>query len=337
MAMTVAETKVTEKPAVSNPTQAFFVASLIGAIGVLASLGFVFGGLPYFWEHAGILSNNPFLSSTLLLVVGTLALAGLVFLANRVFQSQSLPGIRAGVFVAALALFLAAWITISLGQSMAERNAENASFGLGVMGLVFAALVGGLAYLYTRPFWPGAMEEFESQGWFQYGSYKGNQGVRVRRATVVAALTLGICGIITLLNSRSFGSERQGNTDWKWVVPFMSDEENLTVIPLIYNSPVIMPLVLGGLLVWFSYRLVNLPVFADFLIATEAEMNKVSWTTRKRLVQDTIVVLVTVFLMTAFLFTVDLLWIKILSNPYVGVLRVDLKEAQQKQQEKATW
>ena len=33
----------------------------------------------------------------------------------------------------------------------------------------------------------------------------------------------------------------------------------------------------------------------DFLIATEAEMNKVSWTTRKRLVKDTIVVLVTVF------------------------------------------
>lgn len=156
--------------------------------------------------------------------------------------------------------------------------------------------------------------------------------------TVVAVLTLGVCGIITLLNSRAFGSERQGNLDWKWVLPYMGDDETSYVLPSIYNSPVIMPLIFGGLLVWFAYRLVNLPVFADFLIATEAEMNKVSWMMRKRLVQDTIVVLVTVFLMTAFLFTVDLLWIKILSNPYVGVLRVDLKEEpQQKQQEKATW
>ena len=28
---------------------------------------------------------------------------------------------------------------------------------------------------------------------------------------------------------------------------------------------------------WISYRIVNFPAFADFLIAVEAEMNKVSW------------------------------------------------------------
>ena len=54
------------------------------------------------------------------------------------------------------------------------------------------------------------------------------------------------------------------------------------------------------MLLWRAWRgMVNFPAFADFLIATEAEMNKVSWTTRKRLVQDTIVVLTTVVLMTA--------------------------------------
>ena len=67
----------------------------------------------------------------------------------------------------------------------------------------------------------------------------------------------------------------------------------------------------------------NFPGFADFLIATEAEMNKVSWTTRKRLIQDTVVVLVTVFLLTLFLFVVDILWFKILSAPRIGVIRVD--------------
>ncbi len=32
---------------------------------------------------------------------------------------------------------------------------------------------------------------------------------------------------------------------------------------------------------WLAWRVVNVPSFADFLIATEAELNKVSWTTRR--------------------------------------------------------
>ena len=39
----------------------------------------------------------------------------------------------------------------------------------------------------------------------------------------------------------------------------------------------------GGVLavgVWVAFRVVNMPRFADFLIAVEAEMNKVSWPTR---------------------------------------------------------
>jgi len=67
-------------------------------------------------------------------------------------------------------------------------------------------------------------------------------------------------------------------------------------------------------------------------------MNKVSWTTRRRLVQDTIVVLVTVALFTMFLFVTDIIWIKLLSlQPIPGVLQVDLKQEVQKQQEKTQW
>jgi preprotein translocase SecE subunit len=106
-------------------------------------------------------------------------------------------------------------------------------------------------------------------------------------------------------------------------------------VPLMYKLHLVLPIVFGLLTFWFSYRLVNVPAFADFLIATEAEMNKVSWTTRRRLLQDTIVVLVTVFLMTVFLFFVDILWIKVLSG--VGVLQVDIKTQLQKQQEKSQW
>jgi len=86
-----------------------------------------------------------------------------------------------------------------------------------------------------------------------------------------------------------------------------------------------------------SWRLVNWPIFGDFLIATVAEMNKVSWTTRKRLYQDTIVVLVTVVLMTVFLFAIDVLWIKILTNPLVDVLKHDPQAAARKNQSGAQW
>lgn len=91
-----------------------------------------------------------------------------------------------------------------------------------------------------------------------------------------------------------------------------------------------LPIFLAAVSLWMAYRVVNYPAFADFLIATEAEMNKVSWTTRKRLVQDTIVVLTTVLLLTIFIFLVDVLWGWGLSK--VGVLRVPERTAQERKQ-----
>jgi preprotein translocase SecE subunit len=81
-----------------------------------------------------------------------------------------------------------------------------------------------------------------------------------------------------------------------------------------------VPMLFTVAAMWLAWRVVNYPTFADFLIATEAEMNKVSWTTRRRLVQDTIVVLTTVLLMTIFLMAADLLWGWALKS--VGVLRI---------------
>jgi preprotein translocase SecE subunit len=82
-----------------------------------------------------------------------------------------------------------------------------------------------------------------------------------------------------------------------------------------------VPLLVLGLSVWGAWRVVNLPVFADFLIATEAELNKVSWTTRPRLIQDTIVVLITVFLMATYLFLMDQTWRIVLSMEPIHVLQ----------------
>ena len=59
---------------------------------------------------------------------------------------------------------------------------------------------------------------------------------------------------------------------------------------------------------WASYRVVNLPAFADFLIAVEAEMNKVSWPTRPELFRSSAVVLVFIILLASILATYDVLW-----------------------------
>ena len=76
---------------------------------------------------------------------------------------------------------------------------------------------------------------------------------------------------------------------------------------------------------WVAYRAVNLPAFAEFLIAVEAEMNKVSWPTRSELVRASIVVLLTIFFLAAVLAVFDVFW-RILFE-WLGVLPSSSKEA----------
>ncbi len=81
-----------------------------------------------------------------------------------------------------------------------------------------------------------------------------------------------------------------------------------------YGLTTSFALVLG----WLIFRIVHFPPFAEFLIATEAEMNKVSWTSKDDLFRATTVVLTTVLIMALFLFLVDTLWTYLLQ--WLGVL-----------------
>jgi preprotein translocase subunit SecE len=74
-----------------------------------------------------------------------------------------------------------------------------------------------------------------------------------------------------------------------------------------------VPAVLLAVGLWFSYRVVNVPHFADFLIAVEAEVNKVSWPSRDVLFRSTIVVMATIFFLATVLFLYDLIWSRILT------------------------
>ncbi len=80
-----------------------------------------------------------------------------------------------------------------------------------------------------------------------------------------------------------------------------------------------MPAVFAVALGWLIFRIVHFPPFAEFLIATEAEMNKVSWTNKQDLFRATSVVLTTVVLMAVYLFVVDTLWTFVLRM--IGVLQ----------------
>ncbi len=80
-----------------------------------------------------------------------------------------------------------------------------------------------------------------------------------------------------------------------------------------------VPMGLGAVLGWLLFRTVNFPPFAEFLIATEAEMKKVSWTTWPDLKRATAVVLVVVLVISFYLLGVDLIWQYLLQ--LVGVLR----------------
>jgi preprotein translocase subunit SecE len=67
-----------------------------------------------------------------------------------------------------------------------------------------------------------------------------------------------------------------------------------------------VPALLAVALVLVAAWLLNKPSFVDFLIATESEMKKVSWSSRAELLGSTAVVIVTVFLMAFIIWLVDM-------------------------------
>jgi preprotein translocase subunit SecE len=114
---------------------------------------------------------------------------------------------------------------------------------------------------------------------FQLGLYKRNQGRIIRQVTFAALLLTVALGAWRL-------SELAHRSAFKFAVP--------------------LAIVVGG--GWIVYRLVNLPRFADFLIAVEAEMTKVSWPTRSELIRSSVVVIITIIGFAVLLWFYDTFW-----------------------------
>jgi len=80
----------------------------------------------------------------------------------------------------------------------------------------------------------------------------------------------------------------------------------------------IVPLVAFAVGLWVSFRIVNIPRFADFLISVEAEMNKVQWPGRSELWRASMVVIVVIFFLAAALFLFDIVLSSFFKN-IVGI------------------
>ena len=71
---------------------------------------------------------------------------------------------------------------------------------------------------------------------------------------------------------------------------------------VLYGIPVVIVLVVAAMMFW----VVNRPANADFMIATEGEMKKVSWSSRAEIIGGTKVVIATTLTMSLLLWAVDL-------------------------------
>jgi len=336
MAMAVAENVAIER-STRTPLQQLAVGSLLGGVILVAAFVGFFGLFPVFWSTGLGLGDpkvlNPFLSSTLSFLFALLLGVGVVFGLLNLERQHRIPGLRAGAIIAAILFFVALAIAFRVGNFM---DAREDAMGIPVTLVLGVGLLGGIAWAFFRPGFGSWLQKSEERGWFHATGYKASQGQRVRRGTLLALLIIGFTGIYAFARRSVVDSAAD---EWFWWIPFTGSETADTkyYLPLMFHVGTLMPLILIALVFWVSWRIVNWPTFADFLIATDAEMNKVSWTTRRRLVTDTIVVLATTILLTAFLFFLDLLWINVLGSDLISVLKVNVKDEFRKQQEKTQW
>ena len=388
------------------------VASLAGTVYAIGWVGIVFYLVPGLWWGAFDRNSSHAAVAWAFLILADLAVAyGVGYVGVKLLGPKAVPGVRAGICAGlvgvVLALLLSRWASIWFEHWVYDAHWFGPGVGAALSGAVCVLLLAGLVRLFFHPKFEQALLTLEDQGWFRATAYKGNQGQKVRRGTILGLLLIAGAGVYTLLSHnilkrapadwalnvpfttkivvdypgdvgeflpRTEGGEKPvvsreeldrinrehadpnnfvkiylpGNTDFKvgQVVPRSEFDEAIKKLPEGLDRPVAVtpqgaggepraarvillpglqftvPLLLLALSLWLSWRVVNLPAFADFLIATEAELNKVSWTTQRRLVQDTIVVLVTVFLMAIFLFGMDQVWRVVLSWKPVGVLQI---------------
>ena len=137
-----------------------------------------------------------------------------------------------------------------------------------------------------------------SDGFFS--AYKPEQGKTTRTATLVAALALVAWGAYFIYDRLQI---YQGDDWWRLLIT--------------YGIPLAFLVGLGAIAWRYSF---GHPKTGDFMIATEGEMKKVSWSSRREIVGSTKVVILFTLAMALYLFAVDIGFQKFFQ--WIGVLKV---------------
>ena len=125
--------------------------------------------------------------------------------------------------------------------------------------------------------------------------YKPNQGRLVRQVTFAAValvLGLGVWRSAALVQS---------------LLPAGDDVAMLRFV---------VPGLLLAAGAWLAFRIVNVPRFAEFLIAVEAEMAKVSWPSGGEVFRSSVVIIFLIFALAAILAGYDLFWRVVLRSVF---------------------
>ena len=123
--------------------------------------------------------------------------------------------------------------------------------------------------------------------------YKRQQGRVTRQVTFAAvslALGLGVWRLAQVLPLWLGGDASSSFGDELGLVRFL------------------VPGLLMAAGIWLAFRIVQTPAVADFLIAVETEMTKVSWPTRDEVIRSSIVIIFMIFVLAGILAVYDLFW-----------------------------
>lgn len=294
-----------------DPKTKLAVASVVGGALVLGGVVVAAYVVPMLWKTAvtpglGKALGGP-ADAAFRLLAQLGAIAGFIYAGSILAGPNPPRGIRGGIGLVISLVFTIFFVVRAVGL-----NLEETAIGLPITLAVLAASLFGSFKLLTSEKGYGYMTSIEEQGWFSTFNFKKTQGLKLRRYTLIGLLLVAWSGVYTM-----YASTILGTGDYLLRIPFTDPPRSIAVLTDVNYTA---PFLLAAATFWLAWRAVNVPTFADFLIATEAEMNKVSWSSRKRLMQDTVVVLVTTVLLTCFLMAVDVFWGWLLSRQIVGVL-----------------
>jgi preprotein translocase subunit SecE len=158
---------------------------------------------------------------------------------------------------------------------------------------------------------------------FSVSLYKSSQGRIARRATMAALMVIVALGAWSMHNyyKGAFYSSNSSATTGEDGELTLSEQSSkpqsaTSAAQTIWIN--VIPLVVLAAGLWASFRVVQLPNFADFLISVEGEMNKVSWPARGELFRASVVVMFVIFFLAAIL----LLYDSVLTVLMLGISKV---------------